>query len=64
MTGMEATDLLDRYAGVAARIPTGWEELQEPSSGGVHLPTRLAWSGLTDFDVADPGDRFALYRTG
>jgi hypothetical protein len=61
MTGMEATDLPDRYAGVEARIPTAWEELQGPSSGVVHLPTRLAWSGLTDFDVADPGDRFALY---
>jgi hypothetical protein len=61
MTGVDAADLPDRYAGVEARIPEGWEELQGPSSGVVHLPTRLAWSGLTDFDVADPGDRFALY---
>ncbi len=58
---MDAMDLPDRYAGVEARIPESWEELQGPSNGVVHLPTRLAWSGLTDFDVADPGDRFALY---
>jgi len=61
MAGMDATDLPDRYAGVEERIPDDWEELRGPSSGVVHLPTRLAWSGLTDFDVADSGDRFALY---
>ncbi|SCG50486.1 hypothetical protein GA0070213_104129 [Micromonospora humi] len=27
------------------------------------LPVRLAWSGLTDFDVNDSGQRLTLYRT-
>jgi hypothetical protein len=58
---VEASELPDRYAGVEARIPEAWDELRGPASGVVHLPNRLAWSGLTDFDVADPGDRFALF---
>ena len=59
--GMNAADLPDRYEGVEARIPQGWEDLQGPAEGVVHLPNRLAWSGLTDFDITDPGDRFLLY---
>ena len=58
---MAASNLPDRYDGVEARIPAAWDELQGPASGVVHLPNRLAWSGLTDFEVADPGDRFALF---
>jgi hypothetical protein len=36
-------------------------ELAGPDSGRVHLPVRLAWSGPTDFDVADPRERLTLY---
>lgn len=58
---VEASELPDRYAGVEARIPETWDELQGPADGVIHLPNRLAWSGLTDFDISDPGDRFALF---
>lgn len=58
---MHAADLPDRYEGVEARIPQGWEDLQGPAEGVVHLPNRLAWSGVTDFNLADAGDRFLLY---
>ena len=58
---VEANELPDRYAGVEARIPETWDELQGPADGVIHLPNRLAWSGLTDFDISDPGDRFALF---
>ena len=58
---VKTSELPDRYAGVEARIPETWDELQGPATGVVHLPNRLAWSGLTDFDVSDPGDRFALF---
>ncbi len=55
--------LPSRLHGVADRIPTSLEELSGPEHGRVTLPTRLAWSGLTEFDVDDSGQRLTLYRT-
>lgn len=37
------------------------EELHGPTTGRVHLPDRLAWSGQREFNVEDPHDREALY---
>jgi hypothetical protein len=55
--------LPSRLIGVAARIPSSLSLLAGPSHGTVSLPTRLAWSGLTEFDVTDPRQRLTLYRT-
>ncbi|MCI4064337.1 hypothetical protein MRQ36_17725 [Micromonospora sp. R77] len=55
--------LPSRLAGAAERIPESLASLAGPDEGRVTLPLRLAWSGLTEFDVADPRQRLTLYRT-
>lgn len=55
--------LPSRFIGVTERIPPSLSLLAGPDSGTVSLPTRLAWSGPSDFDVADSGQRLTLYRT-
>ncbi|WP_088977479.1 hypothetical protein [Micromonospora coxensis] len=55
--------LPSRLIGVAERIPGSLSLLAGPSQGRVSLPVRLAWSGLTEFDVTDPRQRLTLYRT-
>jgi len=37
-------------------------ELGGPTSGVVVLPTRLAWSGLREFDLDEPLQRRSLYK--
>ena len=60
--GVTSTTLPSRLIGVADRIPRSLQELVGPASGSVDLPTRLAWSGLRQFDVTDPAQRLTLYR--
>ncbi|MBY8872139.1 hypothetical protein K7640_09840 [Micromonospora sp. PLK6-60] len=55
--------LPSRLIGAADRIPDSLALLRGPSTGRVSLPVRLAWSGLTEFDVTDPRQRLTLYRT-
>ncbi|SBT52076.1 hypothetical protein [Micromonospora auratinigra] len=55
--------LPSRLIGVTDRIPPSLSLLRGPSQGAVRLPLRLAWSGLTEFDVADARQRLTLYRT-
>ncbi|GAB3334875.1 hypothetical protein GCM10027452_08450 [Micromonospora halotolerans] len=52
-----------RLLGVVDRIPASLGHLAGPDQGRVSLPVRLAWSGPTQFDVADPRQRLTLYRT-
>jgi hypothetical protein len=52
--------LPSRYANARDRIPS-WDAFQGPDHGVVHLPHRLAWSGLTFFDVEDMRQRLTLY---
>jgi hypothetical protein len=54
------TRLPSRLIGVEKRIPADLATLAGPAEGVVRLPVRLAWSGQTEFDVADPGDRLTL----
>lgn len=60
---MDAAALPSRFAEAHHRVPHSWRDLQGPSQGVVHLPTRLCWSGPADFDVADAGQRLTLYTT-
>ncbi|WFE33798.1 hypothetical protein [Micromonospora sp. WMMD975] len=61
---MSSTEALpSRLHGVAERIPTSIDELKGPERGRVSLPIRLAWTGLTTFDIEDSGQRLTLYRT-
>lgn len=55
--------LPSRLIGAADRIPESLAQLHGPDSGVVSLPTRLAWSGPSDYDVSDPGQRLTMYRT-
>ncbi|MEW2383178.1 hypothetical protein AB0873_13975 [Micromonospora sp. NPDC047707] len=60
---MSSTALPSRLIGAADRIPASLDMLAGPDHGRVALPVRLAWSGLTEFDVTDPRQRLTLYRT-
>ena len=55
--------LPSRLAGTADRIPASLDALVGPAHGRVERPVRLGWSGLTEFDVADPRQRLTSYRT-
>jgi hypothetical protein len=44
-------------------LPETLDELVGPMSGVVELPTRLAWSGLRSYDVADERQLGLLYET-
>ncbi|MFJ8577042.1 hypothetical protein [Micromonospora sp. NPDC093277] len=55
--------LPSRLIGTVERIPASLAQLTGPDHGRVELPVRLAWSGLTEFNVADPRQRLTLYRT-
>lgn len=53
--------LPSRLIGAADRIPVALALLRGPGHGRVSLPVRLAWSGVTEFDVSDPRERLTLY---
>ncbi|MFC0004525.1 hypothetical protein [Micromonospora siamensis] len=55
--------LPSRLIGVADRIPESLSALRGPTEGRVSLPLRLAWTGLSEYDVSDPRQRLTLYRT-
>jgi hypothetical protein len=38
------------------------EELHGPEHGTLRLPSELAWSGRTEFDLDDSDDRTAVYK--
>ena len=52
-----------RLTGVARRVSESLSLLEGPDHGQVSLAVRLAWSGPSDFDISDPGERLTLYRT-
>jgi hypothetical protein len=58
-----STALPSRYAGLPRRIPRSLADLAGPAHGTVRPPTRLVWSGPTEFDIDNPGQRLTLYRT-
>jgi hypothetical protein len=53
--------LPSRHIGAEKRIPADLAALTGPAAGVVRLPVRLAWSGQTEFEVSDPGDRLTMY---
>jgi hypothetical protein len=53
--------LPSRLIGVSDRVPSSLSQLAGPADGRVSLPVRLAWSGPSEFDVSDPGQRLTLY---
>ena len=55
--------LPSRLTRVADCIPDSLSLLAGPDRGRVSLPSRLAWSGPSDFDVSDPRERLTLYCT-
>ncbi|GAA3115591.1 hypothetical protein GCM10010466_03320 [Planomonospora alba] len=55
--------LPSRWQDVDRRVPDSLADLRGPATGLVALPLHLAWSGLTEFDLADPRLRMSLYRT-
>lgn len=61
MVGMEGRL---RYADARPFVvPDALEELVGPTSGVVELPTRLAWSGLREYDLTDERQLGLLYET-
>jgi hypothetical protein len=50
------------YEGLHEKIPESLGDLRGPAEGVVALPPYLAWSGLTEFDLAKPMIRLSLYR--
>ncbi|MEV8632870.1 hypothetical protein AB0395_14545 [Streptosporangium sp. NPDC051023] len=55
--------LPSRWDGVERRVPNSLADLRGPATGVVTLPVHLGWSGLIEFDLANPLLRMSLYRT-
>jgi hypothetical protein len=61
-------DTADRQGGAGSRyrrpyaLPERLDLLQGPSSGTVHLPSHLDWSGDAVYDLDAPGRVIDLYR--
>jgi hypothetical protein len=51
--------LAERYRG---RLPETLDQLTGPGHGTVQLPTHIAWSGLTAFDVDRPALCVSMYQ--
>ncbi|MFD8501230.1 hypothetical protein ACFV2L_00540 [Streptomyces sp. NPDC059687] len=51
-----------RWSHLTERLPSRLEDLTGPDSGNIQLPLRLAWSGLTSFDLSDERLLLGLYR--
>ncbi|WP_306321190.1 MULTISPECIES: hypothetical protein [unclassified Streptomyces] len=45
------------------RLPESLAELAGPEHGVVDLPSHVAWSGVTSYDLDQPRQRMALYNT-
>ncbi len=54
-----AAVLEERYR---SRLPATLDELAGPASGTVQLPSHIAWSGLTAFDVDRPPLCASMYQ--
>ncbi len=55
--------LPSRWEGLRDRIPESLDHLAGPAHGTVRPPVWLVWSGPTEFDVDNAGQRLTLYRT-
>jgi hypothetical protein len=61
-------DTADRQGASSARyqrpyaVPERLDQLRGPSSGPVHLPSHLDWSGNAIYDLDAPGRVIDLYR--
>lgn len=44
------------------RLPRSLEDLAGPAQGTVQLPLHVAWSGITAFDVGQPGRCRSMYH--
>lgn len=54
--------LPSRYEGYEEILPASLDDLNGPAEGVVALPLRLAWSGLTEFNLAKWKLRLGLYQ--
>lgn len=54
--------LPSRWHGITERIPDRLEDLRGPTHGTLALPLRLAWSGMTVFDLGDSRERLMCYQ--
>ncbi|GAA4910068.1 hypothetical protein HD597_008306 [Nonomuraea thailandensis] len=54
--------LPSRYEGLDEKIPGSLGDLRGPAEGVVPLPPHLVWSGMTEFDLAEPMIRMSMYR--
>jgi len=54
--------LPSRFEGLEDKLPASLDELHGPREGVVALPLRLAWSGLTEFDLSRWKLRLGLYQ--
>lgn len=54
--------LPSRFEDLEDKLPASLDELHGPAEGIVALPFRLAWSGLTEFDLSNWKQRLTLYR--
>jgi hypothetical protein len=55
-------ETLTREAQYRSRLPRSLSELAGPSHGTVRLPSHVAWSGVTEFDVSRPGRCRNMYH--
>ncbi|GGL01666.1 hypothetical protein Ppa06_70630 [Planomonospora parontospora subsp. parontospora] len=58
-----AVPLPSRWAGLARLMPPSLSCLDGPDGGVVELPSDLAWSGRTRFDLSDRDQRYLFHMT-
>ncbi|MFE6761716.1 hypothetical protein [Streptomyces sp. NPDC057689] len=61
--GTVAEDLALYREKFKSRLPETLDELHGPAHGVVQLPSHVAWSGMTSYDMSKPRQRMGLYRT-
>ncbi|MEV7967909.1 hypothetical protein AB0O34_18245 [Sphaerisporangium sp. NPDC088356] len=57
-----STQVPSRYDDIADRVPRSLSDLRGPATGEVPLPLHLCWSGVREFDVANPAIRLGMYQ--
>ncbi|WLQ36903.1 hypothetical protein P8A18_27260 [Streptomyces castrisilvae] len=63
LAGADAEDLALYREKFRRRLPETLDELHGPVRGVVQLPSHVAWSGMTSYDMGKPRQRMGLYRT-
>ncbi|MBG0818564.1 hypothetical protein [Planomonospora sp. ID82291] len=58
-----AVSLPSRWAGTARTLPPSLSSLNGPDGGVVDLPSDIAWSGRTRFDLSDRDQRYLFHMT-